>query len=617
MIFRSSAATLLAVALGAALLFNGEHLHWYAITWSAVIAALALAIFRSGSVTLPCDPLSVSVAALGSWALAASMWTPGFGYAVGLLPALFLVTTLFDDGSWRPQRTVLLAAMGGIALLTLYQSFGSGSVPSALFHNQNSNGAFLSLGAFLVMGVMPSKLTPRHQAVGGFALFALVLAMLAPGSRGVALAFGVGLALYLILAWRTRDWAGWGGVIMPIALAFVADAVLNDDGLAARAGGLLSDSPRTLLWEASLQLLADAPWYGYGAGSFMFFYPRYRLPDEIGSSGFYAHNDYLQLGIELGYPALVLMLVVFAVLTTRIWRAWRSRDERAGSEEYALAAGLAACAVHSLVTFNLYVLPIQVVVALYLARLHRRLYAGATQWRLPPIGRLGQVGALGGALLLAEPFVSLGLAHAMTHGIVYPPLEGTVAEQIRVLNRASALDPDTDTYPMVKAVLLRNAANRLSDAKQAAALRRLALDGFDEALRRNPHRAKNHLERARLLYDMIATDESNRKLARQAAEHALLRNPRQVDARILLAQLMVEAGDRMQALEVLEAGLEYRYRTRAVLPYLEAGLHLAEGLHRKGTVAMFQARIADMESVKTPAAGGHQGGFGHRAFRDK
>jgi O-antigen ligase len=101
------------------------------------------------------------------------------------------------------------------------------------------------------------------------------------------------------------------------------------------------------------QMLLDFPWTGAGGGSFYGLFPNYQGA-EIDSFHRHAHNDYLEFGIELGLPALGLLLL-FAAWSLR--QALKLQVPPADRLQRGVGFGITmAClwaGLHALVDFNL------------------------------------------------------------------------------------------------------------------------------------------------------------------------------------------------------------------------------------------------------------------------
>jgi O-antigen ligase len=109
------------------------------------------------------------------------------------------------------------------------------------------------------------------------------------------------------------------------------------------------------------------PW-GSGLGSFRSVYQLYESRDQISTTYVvHAHDDYLELALELGVGGILLIIAFLAWWARAVWRAWRDAD--AGIYARAASIATAAILVHSLVDFPLRTAAIDAAFAMCLALL--------------------------------------------------------------------------------------------------------------------------------------------------------------------------------------------------------------------------------------------------------
>jgi O-antigen ligase len=108
---------------------------------------------------------------------------------------------------------------------------------------------------------------------------------------------------------------------------------------------------RFALYQQVITLIETQPWIGFGGGSFEVVYPSFHslpvAPDRVWDK---AHNTYLALAAELGIPATMVVLALFANV------GWRLRARSNTSQWFASALGLGcltAVAIHALVDFSM------------------------------------------------------------------------------------------------------------------------------------------------------------------------------------------------------------------------------------------------------------------------
>ena len=120
----------------------------------------------------------------------------------------------------------------------------------------------------------------------------------------------------------------------------------------------MQDEMRIPLFKATVDMVKDKWVYGWGAGSYRFYFPVYqRNYHELSQPRYgkpmffrYAHNDFLQIPAELGAVGSA-----FIVLIVLYWlRKWLSLGRFMGLPLFMLVAGCALVSSHALVDFPFY-----------------------------------------------------------------------------------------------------------------------------------------------------------------------------------------------------------------------------------------------------------------------
>ncbi len=173
----------------------------------------------------------------------------------------------------------------------------------------------------------------------------------------VATMFGFGVigavSLTIVRSRTSRLWAaaGTSAAVAPL-LVFIA---FNGDTLGSRIGQLLAsdtgDQLRFSLWAATRRMIADAPWFGLGLGSFEDAYPLYasRVYPHVMDK---AHCDYLEFAAGIRLPAAIAWWIALVWLTGICLRGVRQRRRNRAYSIAAIGAS-ALVAVHSSVDFSL------------------------------------------------------------------------------------------------------------------------------------------------------------------------------------------------------------------------------------------------------------------------
>ncbi|KAB7622634.1 O-antigen ligase family protein [Alkalilimnicola sp. S0819] len=607
---RSLALGLLSgAALLFAVLFNGQRLLLFSAALSCLLLALLTARFLPAPALrgLPRSAAVYTLAALWLWLGASTLWSEvGYLSAIGFwwFGALPLAAALLWQ--WQPEPRPWRYFMGGVLalglLLVLWQLWQLRweLEPSGPFLNKNSLAAFLNLILLATLGLLAAG---RARGYALIVLLALGLALV--GSRGALLGLGAGLAAYSLALTVRRQWRSLGLALVSVLLGLVLGELLTDGLAGARLASLAepgsAGADRFVIWESAWRMFLERPWLGWGLGTFWVAYPPFRQPAD-GSGGFYVHNDYLQFAVEAGWPGLLLLTAFsLALLWLGLRYLHRARDTRARTEFAGLWAGLLAVGVHTLFTFNFYILAILLLAGLYVGRL---LQLAAVEAVVPvtPLVRPDWLGARAARLVLvllaAFPllyFLALGSARYQMQQAQALAEQGQIIAADRRLQRVQRLLPGQDAAHLARAGLMLELLGRgevPGDSRRQ--LQQTARALLDRAARANPLRAQVPLMRARLGVlsgDAGAVIESDYR-------QALALDPLHVEARTAYAVYLLRQGQEARAARVLEAGLAYRYPPHGpVLAYLRlaADVRLARG-DEQGAAAL-RSRADELQSA--------------------
>jgi O-antigen ligase len=160
------------------------------------------------------------------------------------------------------------------------------------------------MALFLIGGVAVSG------SSGGFAL-------LVPSALGAYLIYRRAAAGPL-----SRIWLVVIGAAFATFLAVAAMGPLNQQTLSDK----FSDHPtsRGTIWTNTSRAVAEFMPVGSGLGSFGAVYRTFDNPNRTTNEFVnHAHNDYLEVALELGVPGILLVLGFFIWWALRSWRSWQ------------------------------------------------------------------------------------------------------------------------------------------------------------------------------------------------------------------------------------------------------------------------------------------------------
>ena len=216
-------------------------------------------------------------------------------------------------------------ASGGVGPAILFPSDHSANGPG-LFVDRNHQACFMLMAMPLAAGVARSGAARAQSPVRLIALGLVVVlgaATVATTSRmGILLLPLAALAAVLILFPPRMTMVR---MALPLAgLALAAWGALQSSGVRAVLDRFAAHDVRFDYWADTWIGIRQAWPIGTGFGSFQDVYPSLENLDIVGTAIVYnAHNDFLQLLLEGGLAALLLMLgflVLIVILAIRVWR---------------------------------------------------------------------------------------------------------------------------------------------------------------------------------------------------------------------------------------------------------------------------------------------------------
>lgn len=309
-----------------------------------------------------------------------------------LVPAAVFLGAAACAHSQRKLLAWLVVLAAGVSLvLGLLQVAGGPESPLRFYSTTNLDSAVglfanrnhlaitllitLPLGALWIQGALR---TPGRSAIR-VALLVALFGLVVVGVATTLSRAGLILLLPAVAATLLTMWRGGGArsyrVVAVSGLMAVLATILAFSAIQAtlaRFPSFYSEEIRLLIWPNVTQSIGDFMPLGSGIGSFQQVY-RIHEPIEMVGPVFVnaAHNDYLQLALEGGLPALALVLAFGVWLVWRSVAAWR----RSSSDQARLArvasVQVALLALHSVVDYPLRTLALACVLALACAILVR------------------------------------------------------------------------------------------------------------------------------------------------------------------------------------------------------------------------------------------------------
>ena len=258
---------------------------------------------------------------------------------------------LFAQDGKNIKRMTLLC-IGGMLVPIFYEAYRHAQIGFSMVGSQKLSAPFYFdhtiYGACLVFFLpflIHQCLRPgqvKNRIVYSFVLLIFFAATWLSYSRAAWLSFLIAIAIYFIIHFKIKLKVVAGIVIFAGILFLLSpekylsvfttnkeESHTNDVTRHLKSVSNIStdasNKERINRWNCALRMFADKPVFGFGPGTYQFFYGPYQLRSELtristftGNKG-HAHSEYLNYLSETGLPGLLIFLaVIFTVIRSSV-----------------------------------------------------------------------------------------------------------------------------------------------------------------------------------------------------------------------------------------------------------------------------------------------------------
>lgn len=385
-----------------------------------------------------------------------------------------------------------------------------------------TGGTAVFFGLFLVLGVFTWLVRPpTFKPVGIFIGAALMLMLVMYPSQ---------LSLYHFF----QSWSGTVHIFVEGSLGETNDV----------------SGSRLMIWESTFEIFKRHAGTGTGIGTFFLYYPEFRDFND-NSAGFMAHNDLLQIAAETGFMGPVLALCIIGYVSYGTFATLRRSvtvDDRLKVMIPFAAFGLIIG--HSLVNFNMYVLPTLMLTGIFLAAWNAQ--SLPREMKMAGTKTVREAVCFTVLMLACVPLWGCYLSEYYTSRATDALAEGRIQGFSDDLNMADRWGAGQNGRAVLQAAKFASATEH--DDR--------ALVLLDRAQNLNPRLVQIYVERARIW----GIHDPAKGLAE--AQKALQMDNGSIAARMVIADCLERMNQPQEAYNVLKEGLKGYLRVRDQWPYL-------------------------------------------------
>ncbi|SLM46431.1 conserved membrane protein of unknown function [Nitrospira japonica] len=569
----------------------------------ALLMCLTIWLFRlarGGEAVVIQNVLCILVLIFVGYAGLTLWWTPYKNVGVQWLVTLLMYTVLFGAVIQTIRSTIeirtLVLVIAGMGILEsawgLCQYFLLGeSRAKGTFFNPNFFGTYEACMVGLACGVLccvPHKELRRWEKAG----FWMLLVMASCGfvvaqSRGAVLALGAVLAFVGLYRFRIR-------AIAVLLCGLIASMAIPNP-LKQRFVDVSTQDPyaysRIDIWKSSLERILDRP-MGFGLGMYKYTSFQYRFPvsreiARYGKRAESAHNEYIQIAVELGMGGVSLFIVGIFVWSMKVRDTLRICKS---SLHCGFVVGLASVTIailaHAAVdsVFHEPALVILMIIAGGTVLSAWNAVTTRPTWELRLPRGIHSTGLVFGLTALLGVLIVQPAAGWYAHEAGEQWLrDGKTAEALTQIRLATFIDPGTSAYhdtiariaahqhhltgelywleeaieeerlamvlnpldarfPFRLGLLYVSRAGLSASDRERVEWTTLASESQERAIGQDPFAPQAYLELAKILVSQSHFDE-----ARDLLERALVYEPNFLPARVVRGELLLRNGERAKA----------------------------------------------------------------------
>lgn len=238
---------------------------------------------------------------------------------------------------------------------------------NTIFTTANTFSAAINL---ILLPLIAINLSSKNRHILYTAMLLLFYALLVTRSRGGMLSFFIGCSAIVIFVFinniqRRIHWKKVAIGLTAIFLLFLASHLIDwqsdrqqsefDLFEVTRLEGVSEQvGHRLVLYETAWQKIKESPFLGQGYHNFQYYWLKDKKPPFNYMNTKFAHNDYLQIWMEVGILGLAAMIAIIAFFYYQLWRRFKQINDDSLPVILGLIGGLSAYFAHAMVDFVIY-----------------------------------------------------------------------------------------------------------------------------------------------------------------------------------------------------------------------------------------------------------------------